>query len=287
MSQETQNSLLDIQKVYMSMSETEKKIADYILNNPEKTVHSTTKFLASEVGVSEGSIINFANQLGYGGFTKLKINIAENLHNRSTLTFENIGQSDRPKDALRKMIDNAVSSFETTYSILSSSDLEKAAELLMSAKKKIDIYGVGTSSMIAMDAYYRFMRIGLPVYAVTDSHICSVSASLLCNECVALGISYTGRTIETVRAMEIAKANGAKTIGITSFSGSALAKLCDVTILIASKEAEINKEAVVSRLTQLLVLDSLCAYISYQRRDETIARIESLVNIIGEHRHMG
>lgn len=52
----------------------------------------------------------------------------------------------------------------------------------------------------------------------------------------------------------------------------------------SNKEAEINKEAVVARLTQLVILDSLCAYISYQRRDITIELMENVVDIIGDHR---
>ena len=266
------------------MSDVEKRISDYILSYPQRVVNMTTSLLASETGVSEGSIINFSNRIGFSGFTKLKINIAQSLSNHSNLIFDNITEADSPKSALHKMIENTVSAFRSTYDILSEEDLRNVANMLMNVKKRIEIYGVGSSSMIANDAYYRLMRIGLPVYAVTDAHISSISASLLDNECVAIGISHSGRTIETLGAMEIAKSKNAKTICLTSYADSPLAKLCDISIVVASKEAEVNKEAVISRLTQLIILDSLCSFICCQRKDETIELMENVIDIIGQHR---
>jgi len=239
--------------------------------------------MSSELGVSEGSIINFSNHVGFSGFTKLKINIAQNMPDVNKFLFDSIAKEDNPKMALRKMVDNAVSAFNTTYDIISSDELIKVADMIMNAKR-IEIYGVGSSSMVVNDVYYRFLRIGLPVYAVTDPHISSVSASMLDEDCVAIAISHTGKTIETLRPMQIAKSRGAKTIGITSYANSPLAQLCDALIVIASKEAEENKEAVVSRLTQLMVMDSICLYISSQCQDKAIEFMENTIDIIGEHR---
>ena len=283
MDNQTQNGLLFIKKSYLSFSEIERRIADYILEYPQKVINMTTRVMSSELGVSEGSIINFSNHVGFSGFTKLKINIAQNMPDVNKFLFDSIAKEDNPKMALRKMVDNAVSAFNTTYDIISSNELIKVADMIMNAKR-IEIYGVGSSSMVVNDVYYRFLRIGLPVYAVTDPHISSVSASMLDEDCVAIAISHTGKTIETLRPMQIAKSRGAKTIGITSYANSPLAQLCDALIVIASKEAEENKEAVVSRLTQLMVMDSICLYISSQCQDKAIEFMENTIDIIGEHR---
>lgn len=280
----SQNSLQIIKKRYVSLSEVEKKIANYILENPQKVINMTTRLLAAKTSVSEGSIIKFSNKLGFIGFSKLKINIAQNLTDNNNFIFDTITEEDNPKIALSKMIENTISALRSTYEIISLDDFKKFADLLINVKKRIEIYGVGSSSMIANDAYYRLLRIGLPVNAVVDAHICSISASMLDDQCVALGISHTGRTIETLRAMEIAKSKKAKTICITSYTDSPLAQLCDISIIIASKESELNKEAVVSRLTQLVVIDSICSYISCQRKDISIELMESNIDIIEEHR---
>ena len=283
MSDLNQSGLQIIKRHYASLSDVERRIADYILENPQKVINMTTNTLSAEVGVSEGSIINFSNRIGFEGFTKMKINIAQNLTEINHLMFDDITPEDNPKAALHKVMSNAIAAFQSTYDIISSEDLMKTIEILMNAKK-IEIYGVASSSTVAQDAYFRFMQVGLPAYAVTDALICSISASMLDGECAVVGISHSGRTVETLKAIEIAKSRKAKTIGITSYSRSPLAQLCDVSIIIASKEAEENKEAVVSRLTQLMVLDSICSLISCRRKDTAITLMQNTIDIYGEHR---
>lgn len=280
---EEKNSLQEIRKNYTSFSGVERKIADFVLRFPQRTVHMTTKSLAAEAGVSEGSIIHFANRLGFTGFTQLKINLAGHLGEQEAPLFDNLVPADGPKDAVRKMVENAVASFQQTYAAISQTELEHAAKLLMEAKR-IDLYGVGSSSMVVTDIYYRLMRIGLPAYAVTDPLIAPVSAMMLDGQCLAVGVSYSGRTVDTLRAVKLAKKQGAKTLCVTNYAKSPLAKLCDSALVVVSQESEINREAVVSRLTQLLLFDSLCAYISYQRKDKSIEYIENVVEILGEQR---
>jgi DNA-binding MurR/RpiR family transcriptional regulator len=279
MKKESINALSNIKKNYSSLSNVEKKIADYILQDPVRAVDITMQALSLEAGVSSGSIINFSNRMGFDGFTKLKTNIAQNLTPQNGWLFDDLAPDDSPKDVMRKMISNAAASFEATYGSISPQEFSDAAAMLAGVQRRIDVYGVGSSSMVATDAYYRLMRIGLPAYAVTDALLCSVSASMLDSSCVALGISHSGRTQETLRAMEIAKGHGAKTLCITSFAKSPLAQLCDVSIVIASRESDQHREAVVSRLTQLLVIDSLCAYIGFLHKDKSAEFIKNLIDI--------
>ncbi len=284
MHSEKENALIIIDRNYLSMSEAEKKIADYILKKPAVVINMTVHQLSTLAGVSDGSVIRFANQMGFNGFTQLKINIAQNLINKEEILYDRLSDSDTPKSAMIKTFENAIAALRQTSEFISEVDMEKAAQLLLCVKDKLEFYGVGSSSMVALDAYYRFMRIGMPAYVVTDSIISSVSASMLNEHCVAVGISHSGTTIETLRAMEIAKNKGAKTICLTSFARSPLANLCDVSLIVASNEAEYYKEAVSSRLVHLALLDALCGYIVVKRADKSIGYMENLVEIMGEHR---
>lgn len=277
------NVLNLIKKELLSFSSVEKKIAEYILDNPQKTVNLTMRKLVQEVGVSDGSIINFANKVGFDGFTSLKIGIAQCLSEHNSLIFNNVGENDSAKVAVKKMMDNAISSFQSTYDINKSEDFDRVVELIMNATKRIEIYGVASSSMIAMDAYYRFMKIGLPAVSVTDALICPVSASMLDEDCLAIAVSYTGKTDDIIKTMEIAKKQKAKCMCITSYASSPLAKLCDVSIIVASKEAEIENEATVSRLTQLLIFDSICSYIGFKRKEITLEKRQQINEIMDDH----
>lgn len=149
-----------IKEKYLSMSGTEKRIADAILENPGRAVNMTVKYLASKARVSDGSVMKFAGSLGYGGFTKLKIALAMGGEEFKGCAFENVYSGDSVSAALRKMGENASKPFADTCAHIPSDALEKAARLLMDARK-IEVYGMGGSGFIAGDAAYRPMRIGL------------------------------------------------------------------------------------------------------------------------------
>lgn len=283
MKEETVDIISEIKLAYASMSDVERSVANYILTQPSVFINRTTRALASELGVSEGSIVNFANRVGAGGFTQLKLKVAMTLRPE---TAEDEAPDDGKAGALgvfQRTMRNAVQSFQDTSSTLTDELLGAVADVLLSAKGHIEVYGVGSSSMVATDAYYRLMRIGLPVYAVTDPHISSVSAAFLTPGCVAIAVSYTGKTVETLRAVEIAKRQGATIIALTSYAHSPLAQMADHMLVAVAKEAERYEEAVASRLTQILIMDSLCAYIEQQRPDSLLIRT-NVTDIIGEHR---
>ncbi len=280
-----ENILNMISRDYLSMAEAEKKIAAYILGHPADVIYMTVRQLSTRTGVSDGSIIRFANQFGYSGFTQLKIDIAQNLGNKEEIIYDRLSEEDTPKQAVVKTFDNAIFALRQTGDFIIEDDLNKTVQMIMNADK-IEFYGTGTSSIVAVDAYYRFMRIGLPAYAVTDAHVCCVSASMLNEKCVAFGISHTGSTIETLQAMKIAKDKGAGTLCLTSFARSPLAQMCDVSLIVASDEVQHSKEAVVSRLVQLALLDAICGYITVKMSQQSIEYIENYVDILGEHREM-
>ena len=267
-----------------SMPDGEHKIACYILENQDKIIYMTIKQLAKATGVSEASIIKFSSKLGYTGFSELRINLAKQGQESNNYVYDTIEEQDSPKLVMRKMIDNAKAAMEATYEIISEDQMNKIASILQNAEKRIEVYGVGSSSMIAQDIFYRLMRMGLPAYAITDPHIAAVSASLMDSKCVAIGISHSGRSVEILESIKIAKEHGATTIGLTSFGKSPLTEVCDYNLIVTSRESQVNEEAVTARLAQLLVFDTICAYISCQMGEKSMEYMENVVKIIDSHR---
>ncbi|MBQ7821829.1 MAG: MurR/RpiR family transcriptional regulator [Clostridia bacterium] len=281
------NGLNIIMRDLPSMSATEKKIGTYILENPQKVVNMTLRVLAGETGVSEGSVVNFAARLGFEGYTRLKINIAQSLSSQTALIFDNVVSEDKPKDAMRKMKDNIISSLDSTFELIDNKDLERAAELICGVKKRIELYATGSSAPIASDAAFRLMKLGFAANAVCDLHISPVSAIMLDEDCLAIAISYTGRTHNIIKTMKLARERGAKTMCITCYPDSPLANICDVSLIAVSGETEINKLSTVSRLSQLFIIDSLCAYIGYNRRDIMLENQNSINEIWDEYYEKG
>lgn len=278
-----EDTLSIIKRRLASMTAGEKRIAGFILSEPQRTTEMTMKTLAGEVGVSEGSVANFAAMLGYEGYTAMKLALARSLSEGGTPLFEKVARGDSPLVIMSKMRDNTVDALRTTCETMSEGDLEKAVELLIGAKRRIELYGIGSSAMLAEDAAFRFIKLGLPAVVIRDSYISSASALMLDSDCVALAISYTGRTHDIIKTMKIAKEKGAKTICITCYSDSPLAKLCDLSLIAVSGEAVESKLATVSRLAQLLIVDTLCACIAEQREDTASERQDEIVDAWGEY----
>ena len=273
-----------IRKGYAGMSAVEKRIANVILEDPAQVTNMTVAHLAARAQVSEGSIINFSDRLGVRGFSALKIGLARESESFTGFSFGSVTERDTPGSALQKMIGNAVDAFRQVGHSIEEQKLTAAAELLMAARR-IDIYGAGDSFLMAQDAYFHMMRIGLPAYAVTDYLNFSISASQLERDCVALAISHSGQTIDVVEAMAAAKRQGARTICVTSCRGSTLCGLCDIALVTPGSETDQHREAQISRLAHLLVLDSLCAYIGAQRGQETVERMDQVDLQIARHRY--
>lgn len=240
--------------------------------------------LAILLSVADSSIVRFCRLIGLNGFTDLKINLAKNISKSSYLIPEEISLHDDDYSIALKVFSSSIQTLQNTINTLDKEEFHRTVQLLLEAKR-IEIYGIGTSATLAQDTYYRFMRIGLPAYAATDPHISRISASMLDDECVVLGISHTGRTKDTIEALQIAKGKGAKIIGITSFYKSPLLDLSDRRLVISSIEADFLKEAVSSRIAHLGLIDSLCTCLIIRRYKQTEPLLDSMTYILNQLRY--
>ncbi len=278
------NAISVIANLYPILNKVEKKIADRIMEDPESLVHQTIAEIAEKIGVANSSIVNFCKALGLDGFKQLKINIATNLRKTAEAILLDIERNDKPDVVLTKVYRSAITTLEETLNTIDRAEFAKAVKLLSRAGK-IGFFGIGTSAVLALDAYYRFMRIGLPAYSAVDPHIQRVSAGMADRNSVIVGISHTGRTRDTCDALKIAKDRGAKIVCITSYMKSPIINLSDVGLVIVSPETKVMKEAVTSRIAHVALLDSLYTAVALENFEKTTSHLESMSKILNETRY--
>lgn len=274
--------LHDILQRLPSMTPVEKRIAETILDNPSAMIDETITHLAARSGTSAGSIANFAVSMGYRGFTDLKLSIARSLEKQPSSSFDGVSSADDPRQAMSKLIASAAAAFQDTLEQIGDG-LAQAAKLLNDAKR-IEIYAGGSSLPIGYDAHYRLLRLGLPVVFIPDPILSCMSAAQTNEHTVVLAISHKGRTTGTLTAVNTAQSRGAKVIALTSFRLSPLAEQSNVCLLSASNEVQQDREAVISRLTQLMIIDSLCAYLAAQRGEEAIKYLDREIEVLEHYR---
>lgn len=161
---------------------------------------------------------------------------------------------------------------QDTRKLLDDNALEEAVNALAGAAK-VNIYGVGASGFVAMDAQLKLLRIGIQATAFSDAHVQTYLAALLAPGDVALAISDSGNTKDVVRALLVAKEQGAKTICITSVPDSPVSKVADIKLYTAATESIFRGGAIASRIAQLSVVDVLFIGVALQRYDEAVENL--------------
>src|SRR5690606_5776785 len=119
----------------------------------------------------------------------------------------------------------------------------------------LDVYGVGGSALTALETEARLYRIGINVHTWAEVHNGLTSAAILDSDCVAIGISNTGRTDETIQMLSVAKASGAYTVAMTGNPDSPLARIADEVLIAAAPDWYLQPADLSARHCQLFVVD--------------------------------
>ncbi|MDY6946233.1 MAG: SIS domain-containing protein, partial [Pseudomonadota bacterium] len=91
---------------------------------------------------------------------------------------------------------------------------------------------------------------------------------------VAIGISLSGTTRETVQCLEVAKAKGATTICLTNAMKSPITKHSDFSLFATPSEIMYFQAPLASRVTQLALIDALFVFLALKHKTRTAARLQ-------------
>jgi DNA-binding MurR/RpiR family transcriptional regulator len=238
----------------------EKKVAECVLKNPDLAMRSSITDLAELADTSEPTVIRFCRKLGLNGYMELRLSLANALP-ASKFILENVTDQDNLPDIFNKLFNSAREAFNNTMNNIDLEALEQAAEALAAAER-IEFYGLGGSGFVAKDAHHKFFRIGIPCIAYADPHMQVMSAALLSSKDAVVAISHTGSTKDILESVKVAKSTGAIVIGITGGKKTPLAKYCDYVISANSKEVALRLAPMTSRLVQLAIVDVLFVFIA-------------------------
>ncbi|NEU29539.1 MurR/RpiR family transcriptional regulator [bacterium LRH843] len=275
MTNETIPCLTKIRATYSSLSEKEKKVADYIMNDPRKLIHATISQVADDLDIADATVFRFCKRIGFPGFQAMKIALASEIVTPMQDIHETIQEDDDEKSVTEKVFKSNIRTLEDTLLVIEPTSLRQAIHALGQARK-IDFYGNGGSGIIALDAHHKFLRTGIPTAAYHDSHFQIMSASQLTEKDVAVFISHTGTNQDILQTLEVAKEHGVTTIGITTLAKSPLASRVDIPLYTVSSETEYRSEALASRLAQLCIIDALYVNVSIARHDLMKASIKRM-----------
>lgn len=275
--------LSSIHSNYNNLTNTEKKVADYVLENMKNVVYMSITDLADACGVGESSIFRFCKSLGYKGYQEFKIALAHSItvENEIPQLTDHVTMGDSMEQVASKVLSNNISALNETFNLLNFDDIEKAVHYIVSAERVI-FFGVGSSLVTAFEAKNKFMRITNKTECSMDSHLQMMSAALMTERDVAVVISYSGSTKDTIELAKKAKERGATVISITRFTKSPLTNYSDLTLLCGANEGPLQGGSLSAKISQLYLLDML--YVEYFKRthEESIVNKESTATAVSE-----
>ncbi|MFG0215954.1 MurR/RpiR family transcriptional regulator [Brevibacillus porteri] len=274
MSHMLNGGLVSLQAILDQLKPSERKVADYILAHPEDVVKLSVQKLAELSGVSEATIIRLARSLNMKGYQELKLRVAGDLTKQTAMgSYQEIMMEGSVESIMQAVSWNNIQSIQDTLSVLSNEEVKKAVDVL-SVARKIDVYGVGASAVIADDIRQKFSRINLWCEAYSDFHAQLTSAVTLTEKDVVIGISYSGQTEDIIQSLTEAKQQGATIITLTKFGPSPVAELANIRLFTSSVEKSIRSGAMASRIAQLNVIDILFITMISRMQEQVIPLLE-------------
>ena len=272
--------VLRIKEEYRKLTKSEKKVADYFIDNYKDAINESTQSIAVATDTSPATVIRFVKTLKFDGLQQLKLAIAADMDSQKPdITDEIIHQKDGLSEIVEKNKRNLINSIERLYALMDLELIEKSVDAIDSAKK-VYLFGVGASGIVCYDINYKLSRIGKDVVFNNDIHLQLVNLNFITKEDACVCVSYSGNTKETVLVAEIAKKAGAKTVGICCYGRNELSKICDITLRVPHDERELRLGAISSRNTTLTLLDTIYLAITHRHYPDVLNDIESTRDLI-------
>lgn len=246
-----------------SFSPAERRVADVVLRDPLAVIHQSVTELASAAESSPATVVRLCASVGLRGYQELKITLASESIPSARRVLGDITPEDSVGDIAHKVMEATAAAVSAASQTIAPQTLEAMADHLLRARRVV-FGAVGTSAPLALDAAYRFVTLGIDASFSPDVHAQHVTARMLRADDVFFAISHTGSTLETLATTRAARAAGATTVALTSFSRSPLTELVDVAVIAGSSETNYRVEAMASRIVHLALLDAL--FVSISRR---------------------
>ena len=266
--------LIRIRATVPELTPSEHRVAQLALDEPTESAARTVTELAQAADTSQATVVRFAQRLGFGGYPALRLALAaagaaEHASSVDTVPGTDISAHDDLATVVAKVANLDTSAVRDTVSQLDLSALAAVVDAVVPAPR-LDVYGVGASTIVGMDLQMKLQRIGRFTQMWSDQHLALASAALLTRGDVAIGISHSGTTAETVNALQEARSQHATTVAVTNFPNSELAQVADLTLTTAVRETTMRSGAIGSRIAALTVVD--CLFEAVAQRDVPATR---------------
>jgi DNA-binding MurR/RpiR family transcriptional regulator len=273
---------IKIEGVLPKMSARQKKIAHYILKNYDKAAFLTAAKMGKEVGVSESTIVRFADLLGYDGFPELQDTLQDMVKEQLTTVNQlkrSIHKVYKDKNILYQILQSDIENLEKTMREISISAFEKLVSYILEAEA-IYIVGLRTATSVSL-FFYQALSLFLRNVRSVNYGMEGLFEQIedINKGDLLIVISFPRYTKVTVEILDLAIKKGAKTAAITDNVISPIAQKADLALIASS---DLNS-FVNSFTAPLSVVNAIVTAVSIKKGKQTFEKLTALEDIYAQH----
>ncbi|WP_189232964.1 MurR/RpiR family transcriptional regulator [Streptomyces flaveolus] len=282
-------TLAGIRAALPSLAPSERRVAEAVLADPAQASELSISALGKRADTSVATVMRFCRAIGIANYPQLRLALAAAAAREDARGGDrpapgtDISATDTLDEIVRKIVYNEMHALEDTGAGLDVEVLGRAVDAVAGARR-IDIFGVGASAFVGQDLHQKLHRIGHTAFVWTDRHAALTATALLGPGDVALAISHSGETEDTVEPLQVAAERGATTIALTNAPRSALAVSADLVLATCARETPFRSGATASRIAQLALIDCLFVGVAQRSYDATTAALEKTYGAVQRRR---
>ena len=274
-----QSFLTLLEQIEKELPSSERRIADYVLQNPSAPLFMTMTELAAAAGSSPAIVVRLCKRLNVDGYSDFKIRLSREV-------FSNEGKEEEPEQVMDNFYDSGLGTRELIVqyikftsknlanleSILDPKTVDAAADLIYRSKTVL-LLGTGSAEVILNDLQYKLARLGKNVIYTKDVNLQIAQSYSMTEDMVAFGISYFGEDQLVNSAAKAVKDSNGKLITLTKIGHNHLSRLADVKLQIPASGYEYRTGSTLTRILQIFVTDVLYSAVLGRMSEEEKATV--------------
>lgn len=280
--------LLRIESSMPFLSKSEKKVGEYILNNPKKVADMSTQSLSTACQVSEPTLIRFTRKLGFNGYREFKLQLSANLVSKQLEnTPVRVDINDSAQEIYEKLTAFTIASLKSTVNTIDGNDLETAANYIyLASQKKHQIFlsGMGASTVLIKEFQIKMMRLNIQTVFYEDIHLRLEACTNLKKDDLFICFTTLGSSKENYELIDIAHSRNAKIIIITQYGNSKTSEKADITLYTSVIENNLRLASQTSIVLQSMIVDTIFLIIAlkdYETISKDVQETKELFHRLG------
>lgn len=253
------------------LSKSEKKLGQFIIDNPKAVANMSTNSLSNACGVSEPTIIRFTRKMGFSGYREFKIRLSATFVSGDiNATPVQVNIKDSAFEIYQKLTAFTISSLNSSLKSIDPNDLETAANYIYVAakhNKQIFLSGMGASTILIRELQIKLMRLNIQTTFFEDIHLRLEACTNLKKGDLFICFTTLGVSKENYEMIDIAYEKKAKILVVTQFGNTRIAEKADIALYTSVIENNLRLASQTSIVLQSMVIDALFLAIALKDYD--------------------